>query len=383
MKADAISVLHIQKVAGIAGSENHLLTLLPRLREYGYQPTMLVLADRNDRPSPFVESMRTAGISTDVMMMLGDVDPLLVLRLARLMKRRGYPIVHTHLFHADIYGTLGGRLAGIRNIVSTKHGFNPWRYKRGYALLDRTAGYFQQRVITISGALGRWLVRVERLPTEKIRVVHYAIDANQFCDGISSSHDRLANIATPIVGTVSRLIHQKGVHILIQAFADCLRRHGDCSLIIVGDGPVRSKLERQASNLDISGRVHFLGYVAHPELSSVIREFDVFALPTFGEGFGLVLLEAMCCGKPIVASEVMSIPEIVLDGKTGILVPPNDMSSLSDALLKLIQDERLGQQFGTAGRERVEQKFTVERMVQGTIEVYEDMLRYADPLAPP
>jgi glycosyltransferase involved in cell wall biosynthesis len=91
----------------------------------------------------------------------------------------------------------------------------------------------------------------------------------------------------------------------------------------------------------------------------------------------------MCCGKPIVASEVMSIPEIVLDGKTGILVPPNDMSSLSDALLKLIQDERLGQQFGTAGRERVEQKFTVERMVQGTIEVYEDMLRYADPLAPP
>jgi hypothetical protein len=75
MKADAISVLHIQKVAGIAGSENHLLTLLPRLREYGYQPTMLVLADRNDRPSPFVESMRTAGISTDVMMMLGDVDP--------------------------------------------------------------------------------------------------------------------------------------------------------------------------------------------------------------------------------------------------------------------------------------------------------------------
>jgi glycosyltransferase involved in cell wall biosynthesis len=372
-------VLHIQKVAGIAGSENHLLTLLPGLREIdGYKQTMLVMADPKDHPDPFIERMCSSGVPTDLFTMHGDVDPLLVIQMARYIERQHFDLVHTHLFHADLYGTLSARLAGIHNIVSTKHGFNPWRRKRKYALFDRIAACFQHRIIIISKAVGQWLVQVERLPAEKMRVVHYAIDANHFRRSTGSSDETLANISKPIVGTVTRLIHQKGVHILIQAFAACLERHPEASLVIVGDGPVRSDLEKQASALGIAERVHFLGYVGHPKLSSTIRAFDIFALPTFGEGFGLVLLEAMSWGKAIVASRVMSIPEIVVHGATGLLVSPGDPNALAQALLELMQDQRLCRQFGTAGRQRVEQEFTVRDMIQGTIRVYEEILGPTD-----
>src|SRR5262245_34870872 len=121
---DPLKVLHIQKVAGIAGSENHLLTLLPRLREYGYAPTMLVLADRNDRPGPFVECMRATGVPIKVRPIMGDLDLLLLPRLVRFMRQGGYDLVHTHLLHADLYGRLAARMAGV-SLVSTYHCDDP------------------------------------------------------------------------------------------------------------------------------------------------------------------------------------------------------------------------------------------------------------------
>jgi glycosyltransferase involved in cell wall biosynthesis len=375
-------VLHIQKVAGIAGSENHLLTLIPRLRgKDGYESTMLVLAGPEDQPGDFIEQMRSNGVTTDVMFLKGDIDPLLVIKMVRYIRRRRFDLVHTHLFHADLYGTLAARLASTRHIVSTKHGFNPWRQRKEYALLDRIAAYFQQRIIVISEAVGRWLVQTEGLPGEKMRVIHYPMDANQFCCSADSSYTRLENVSKPIIGTVSRLISQKGVHILIEAFALCLERHPQSSLVIVGDGPSRSELEKKVNALGIGERVLFLGYVGHPMLSSAIGYFDMFVLPTFGEGFGLVLLEAMALGKPIVASRVMSIPEIVLHEETGLLVPPKDPVQLSRAILKLIGDPRLCHKLGRAGYYRVGREFTVERMVQSTKKVYEDILRHPDTVA--
>jgi glycosyltransferase involved in cell wall biosynthesis len=368
------SILHIQKVTGLAGSENHLLTLLPGLREYGYDPIMLVLtAPPEDRADAFVEQMRSQGVQTDLMPMSADVDPLLVARLARYIRRHRFTIVHTHLFHADIYGTLAARLAGVPRIVSTKHGFNPWRRKRQYALLDRLAAGFQTHIITISQAIGQWLVQVERLPAEKMRVIYYALDTERF-RRCSQTPAALSTFSRPIIGTVARLIPSKGVHILLDAFATCLEHSVQASLLVLGDGPERAALEAHARARGIAGHVHFLGYMAAPDVSAMIRAFDIFAFPTFGEGFGLVLLEAMAWGKPIVASRVMAIPEIVLHNDTGLLVPPGDAVSLAQALLRLMQDPTLCHTLGMAGQKRGEQEFTVERMVQQTVNVYNEML---------
>jgi len=328
---------------------------------------MLVLAGPEDQPAPFVESMKTRGIDCEMISMRGDLDLFLVLRVLKFIRRHASQLVHTHLIHADLYGTLAARLAGIPTVVSTKHGYNPWRTHRLYAFLDRLAALLQDRIITISDALGRWLVEVEGLPQKKLSTVHYALDVNHFRP--STAGNLPLEASQPVIGTVSRLIHQKGIHILLQAFAACARQHRTISLVVVGDGPERSNLEDLAEKLGLGHRVHFLGY--RSDVDQIFPQMDIFALPTFGEGFGLVLLEAMACSKPVVATDVMSIPEIVQPGKTGFLVPAKDVSALAEALDTLIANPELRDRFGKVGFQRVKRDFTVERMVQKTAEVYQ------------
>ncbi len=381
------TVLHIQKVAGIAGSENHLLTLLPRLEEHGLRTAMLVLADREDRPRPFIERMRSRGIHVALLPMRADADPFLVVELVRYLRRSRFDIVHTHLYHADLYGAAAAGPAGIRGLVSTKHGFNPWRARPFHAFLDRMAAVRQRRIITISHALGRWLNDVEGLPDPKMEVIHYALDLDEFTAGnrggririsnrprITGSSSPHADLSRPVVGAVTRLLRQKGVHVLLEAFAACLNRCPHASLLVAGDGPARRDLENLAASLGISRQVRFLGHIAHSRVYPLMKTFDIFAFPTFGEGFGLVLLEAMACSLPVVASKVMAIPEIVLDGETGLLAPPDDPALLADALSRLMQNGDMREQMGRAGRRRVETAFSVERMVGQTVKIYEEAL---------
>ena len=373
-------VLHIQKVKGISGSENHLLTLLPALRGFGFEPFMLAIADAEDRPEEFVERVGSLGVAAEVVRMRGDVDPLLVPALARRIRRIAPDLAHTHLFHADLYGALASGIAGTP-CISTKHGWNPWRARALFGALDRMAALRQRRIIAISKAIGRWLTCVEGLPVAKMRVVHYALDAERFraMGGSNAGGDAATDAlfpasSGPVVGCVTRLMEQKGVHVLIEAFAACLKVHPTASLVIAGDGPSRPRLERLARALGIGERVRFLGSVPHVHLGPIYANMDIFAFPSFGEGFGLALLEAMAWGKPIVASRVMAIPEIVLDGETGFLMPPSDPAGLARALLRLLGDEALRLRMGAAGRRRVEEAFTVERMARETASVYEEAL---------
>ena len=327
---------------------------------------MLVLAGPGDQPAPFVTSMRANGIDCEVISMRGDLDPLLLVQLIKFVRGHAGQLVHTHLIHADLYGTLAARLAGIPFVVSTKHGYNPWRTKWQYAFLDRLASLLQNRIITISDALGSWLVEIEGLPPKKLSTVHYALDVNRFRS--STAGELSFEASKPVIGTVSRLIHQKGIHVLLQAFAACARQHPTISLVVVGDGPERSALENSAKELGIDHRVHFLGY--RSDVDRILPHMDIFTLPSFGEGFGLVLLEAMAHSKPVVATDVMSIPEIVENGKTGFLVPAKDISALAQALDTLIEDPGLRDQFGKAGYQRVREEFTIEGMVGKTIKEY-------------
>lgn len=315
--------------------------------------------------------MKARGIDCKVISMRGNLDPLLPLRLFQFMRGHPSQLVHTHLIHADLYGTLAARLAGVPVVVSTKHGYNPWRAKRFYAYLDHLASFFQDQIITISDALANWLVEVEGLQRKKLSTVHYALDAESF----PSLEPRVPplQVSPPVIGTISRLIHQKGIHILLQALAECAKKHSSISLVVVGDGPERSNLESQAEQLGVGHRVHFLGF--RSDVDKILPHIDIFALPSFGEGFGLVLLEAMACSKSVVATEVMSIPEIVQQGETGLLVPAQDVSALAQALETLIGNPELRDRFGKAGFQRVKKKFTVECMVRKTTEVYQEASR--------
>jgi glycosyltransferase involved in cell wall biosynthesis len=361
--------LHIQKVGGVGGSENHLLALLPALRDRGRPAAMLVLAGPGDRPEPFIREMNSQGVPVHVMHMIGDVDPLLPLRLALFIRRGRFRWVHTHLFHADLYGTLAARLSRVRYVVSTRHGLDSWRKAQHWAWIDRMASAFQTRIVVVSSALRDWLLEFERLSPRKLHVIPLGIDPRAFCAGPAGP---LPDWPAPVIGAVSRLIPQKGVDVLVRAFALCRREHASASLVIVGEGPSRTALEKEVSRLGLQESVYFLGF--RTDVSTLMARFDVFAFPTLGDGFGLVLLEAMAVGCAIVASDVLSVPQIVRGGETGLLVPPGDAYELAGALGALLRDPALRGRLGHAGRRRLETEFTLDAMVSEMTRLYDDAL---------
>jgi glycosyltransferase involved in cell wall biosynthesis len=167
---------------------------------------------------------------------------------------------------------------------------------------------------------------------------------------------------------VCRLIEQKGVVYGLRAFAQIAPQFPPAHVVIAGDGALRGTLEAEARKLGISQRVHFLGW--REDTANILAALDVLLMPSLWEGFGLVLLEAMAQTVPIIGSAVSAIPEVVVDGETGLLAPPRDADALASALAQLLGDEGLRRHMGLMGQDRVESVFSVEQMVTATLNLY-------------
>jgi glycosyltransferase involved in cell wall biosynthesis len=339
-----VKVLHIHRIGGIGGSERHLLTLLPALAERGIDVSFLGLDDPSRAPDPFYDAL---AVPYERLPAPRDVDPALALRVRRMSRRAD--IVHTHLVHADAYGALGAR-----RLVSTKHNDDPFR-AGAFRFVERALARRAARVIAITHALARFQVRQVGLPPDKIEVIHYGLDDLPAAWGANPPDAVPADV--PVLLAVCRLEQQKGVDVAIRALEEIDRAH----LVVLGEGPQRDELEREAND-----RVHLLGRV--PDVAAWLRRADVLVHPARWEGFGLALLEAMLASVPVVATRVSSIPEIVVDGETGLLVPPDDPSALAAAVNRVLADPG---SYGRRGRERAETEFTVARMADKTIAVYE------------
>jgi len=374
-----MKICHITKATGVAGSEKHLLTLLTNLDKAKYQVTLVLLVERDKPLDDYVRRLEEGGVQVKRVLIRGDVDPLLFWRLYRLLREGNYDIVHTHLIHADLYGTLAAKLAGVPIILSTKHNDNAFRRHPFYAFLDRFASKFADRIIVISDHLKRFFVEIEGLDPRKMTRIYYGLNpvwverrSSKIAGPISVQEELGIPPDAPLAGIIARLIPQKGHTYLLTAFAKVIEALPEARLLVVGDGYLRGDLERQARELRITRRVTFTGW--RDDIPRIMADLNLLILPSLWEGFGLVLLEAMMMGKPVVASRVSAIPEIVEDGVTGLLVPPRDPEALAEAIIALLQDRERAEAMGQAGRERVERYFTVERMVQQTKALYEELI---------
>jgi glycosyltransferase involved in cell wall biosynthesis len=304
-----------------------------------------------------------------------DLDPLLLWRLVRFLRAKKPDIVHTHLIHGDLYGTLAARLADVPSVVSTKHNDNAFRRRRFYAWLDRSLARYQDRIIVISRHLKRFCVEVEGLTADKIMPIHYGLDVKAFLGNVDGSSAVRAELGVPVgaalVGVVGRLTEQKGHIYLLDAFTEVVQMLPSAHLLIVGDGELRLDLEHQVARLGLRDNVTFAGY--RQDIARIVVALDVMVMPSLWEGFGLVLLEAMAAAKPVVATRVSAIPEIVDDSETALLVPPKDPDSLARALLTLLRDPARAREMGQRGHRRLEEQFTVARMVEQTQTVYESL----------
>ncbi|MDQ2968609.1 MAG: glycosyltransferase family 4 protein [Actinomycetota bacterium] len=356
-----MKILHIHRIGGIGGSERHLLTLLPALAGRGVDVRFLGLDDTSRAPDPFYEAVTVPFVRVPAPR---DIDPRLLLRVRREV--RNADVVHTHLVHADVYGALGAR-----RLVSTKHNDDPFR-AGAFRFVERALARRASKVIAITEALARFQVDRVGLPADKVEVIHYGLDEVPAAWGSNPAADVRADAR--VLLAVCRLEPQKGIDIAVRALPKIRDRHPNAELVVLGEGPLRPELEQLASSLNVP--VHLLGRV--PDVAAWLRRADVLLHPARWEGFGLVLLEAMLASKPIVATRVSSIPEIVADGQTGLLVAPDDVAGLAAAVTRVLDDPGT---YGELGRKRAESEFSVARMTDLTLAVYDAALRATQPRA--
>src|SRR5207244_9067051 len=353
-------VLHLQKVAGISGSEAHLLSLLPRLKERGWDVRFLMLHEHEPGAWDFARELTSRGIPLDSIPLAADVDPVAFLRLAAYLARRRPKILHTHLVHADVYGQLTGALTGIPVRVSTKHGFNEFRENRGFALGDRAIASLAHRHIAISRGLARYLEEVEGFDGGSFEIVHYGIEPDGEPQPYPSDVPRLL--------CVGRLIPIKGHIVLLRAFAEARHRVPSLRLDIAGRGPLEPALRALVRELGIIDSVRFLGQVS--PIQNAIEESAIIVVPSMGEGFGMVALEAMERARPVIAAAIGGLGELVRHGETGLLVDPGEAEPLARAIAELAGDLQFAARLGEAGRRRALDEFLEERCIERTELLY-------------
>jgi glycosyltransferase involved in cell wall biosynthesis len=357
-------ILHVQKVAGISGSEAHLLSLLPALRARGWNVRMLMLHEDEAGAWDFARALEARGVPLDAIRVRADVDPIAFLQLVGYLVRHRPELLHTHLVHAEWYALLAGAAARVPLRFTTKHGFNEFREAPYFGVADRAVGSLAHVHIAISRGLARYLEDVEGFDRESFEIVHYGIEP----DGEPAPYGE----PVPRLLCVGRLIPIKGHIVLLRAFAEARKRLPTLELEIAGRGPLEPALKALAAELEIQDAVTFLGHVS--PIQSAIERAAVVVVPSMGEGFGMVALEAMERARPVIAANIGGLGELVRDGETGVLVPAGEAEPLADAIVRVAGDLELARAMGDAGRRRALSRFLQTACTERTELLYEDAL---------
>ncbi|HLV37784.1 MAG TPA: glycosyltransferase [Spirillospora sp.] len=374
-----LRVAHVIKVTNIAGAETHLLTLLAGLRARQIDAQLLMLTEASKPMDDYLQALTRRGIPVERLVIYSDADPTLLPRLRNRFRLIKPHIVHTHLFHADLYGTLAAKWFCFRTaVVTSRHNDNAFRRREPYRSLNRWLWRKVAAGIAISESIARFAVEIEGAPPSKIQTIHYGLEYTPQTPAERQALRKQVRSElgipddVPVVGMVCRLVEQKGVSYGLRGFAQAVLQVPTARLLIAGDGPLRAELEAEANALGLDASTRFLGW--QDDAPRLMSAFDVLLVPSLWEGFGLVILEAMSQQVPVVASAVSAIPEIVVHGETGLLFPPRDVDALAAALVSLLVDAPLRRHMGMLAEDRLETHFTARRMIDQTVELYRSLL---------
>jgi glycosyltransferase involved in cell wall biosynthesis len=361
-----VPVLYLITELSTGGAQIALLHLLRNLDRGRFSPTVACLYNGD---GAVAQEMRTLGIQVFDARMRHKADLIALLRLYRHLRRVRPALLHTSLFHANLSGRILGWLASIPIIICSERTMameSAWRYR-----FNRWTIGLVDRVIAVSAAVRDFCAAHIGLPTEKLTLIHNGVPLPE-APPVSRQETRLALGLPPegtIIGAVNRLDPVKGVGLLLRAFTQV----ASAFLVIIGDGPERVALESLASRLGLGDRVRWAGY--QQNVSRWLPAFDLLAQPSLYEGLPNTVLEAMAASLPVVATAVGGTPEVVVDGVTGLLVPPRNPDALAQGITRLLRDPDLRRKMGQEGRERVEQHFSIEETVRQTEALYEALLR--------
>jgi glycosyltransferase involved in cell wall biosynthesis len=307
-------------------------------------------------------------------------DIIAFFSLLNIIWREKPHIVHTHTSKAGILGRWAAWFCRVPIIVHTPHGhvfwgyFNRWQ-TRMFILFERWTARITNAIVTLTPQEKEDHLRFRIAPEEKFAVIHSGVDLRTFRADLYQPSETKALLGIPpemtVVGTVGRLTAVKGQEVLIRAASELIRQGEKIFLVLLGDGELRRDLEELRLRLDIAEYVRFLGW--RPDVARIMAVCDIFCLPSRNEGMGKVLVEAMAMGKPIIASSIGGIPDIVRSGENGILVPVGDAAAWAEAIARLCRDPEKRRRMGDAGMQMAP-RYSSEEMIKKIDQLYGKLL---------
>ncbi len=364
--ARRLKILHLLVSLPVGGAEDLVAAIVRGLDPRRFDPGVACLGD----PGPVGQELHEAGYPVSYLSL--DVKRTsawqLVSSLRRLLEELRPDILHTHLYHPNLYGRLAALGLGIPGVVASVHNsYTQVKFHRRLwnFLLARAA----DRILVASPQVWNDVRHYDGVPTSRLLLLPYGISLAELATEVSPAAARQAlSVSGFVLGTVGRLEEQKGQSYLLQALVAVVREIPTAVLLIVGDGRLRADLERRAAELGLAEHVRFLG--TRRDLPLIYRALDLFVLPSLWEGLPLALLKAMGAGLPVLATRVSGVQEVIADGGNGRLVEPAAPEALSQAIVELYQRSKLRVQMGAAAQHTVRENYSLEAMLARLSDLY-------------
>ncbi|MEQ5814953.1 glycosyltransferase [Marinobacter sp. NFXS11] len=367
MTEPSINVLHVTFNMAIGGTEQVINQLVRHSRSSKVQHQIACI---DSFVGEIGQALENEGLTVFCLSRQPGFDLALVKSLRKRIREGRFDIVHCHQYTPYVYGWLASFGTGAK-VVFTEHGrFFPDRYRYKALMINPLMALMTPAIIAISGATREALSRYEFIPKAKIEVIYNGIDS------LERDEEQVSKIRTdlgisakaPVLGTVSRLDRVKNQRLMIDAFAKLLETYPAAVLLMVGDGPERSALEKRVAALNIAESVRFTGFINRP--AQYLGLMNVFLLSSFTEGTSMTLLEAMSLGIPAVATHVGGNPEIVVDGQTGFLTQNNNKEAFLSAMLRLLEDPGLWRACSRMSKERFNEHYSISQMTNQYLTIY-------------
>ena len=364
-----LKVLQLIPTLDRSGAEKQMVLLAKGLPRHRFHVEVATLT----RLGPLQSELEAAGIPVTAVGKRFKVDPLAMKRLVAFLRDRKFDVVQTWIFAANTYGRVACRIAGIPIVITTEMAVDLWKGKTE-RFVDLRLARWCDRLVGNSRAVVDYY-RSLGVPEDRLMMIYSGIAEEEPppVDPAAIRAEFGFAPGAPLVFFAGRLAEQKRVDDLLMALDLLQHVQPDLRTIIAGDGPLRLRLEETARMYDLEGKVRFLGH--REDVPRLMAAADLVVLPSAYEGLPNLVLEAMRFRKPVVATAAPGTTEVVVDGRTGVLVPVANPQLLARAIRDLVRDPDLSRRLGQAGRDRVDAEFRAQTMVDSFAALYEELAR--------
>jgi len=363
-------ILQLISSGGFYGAEAVAVSLSAHLARLGNRAVLGVFHNVHNPHLEIVERAASRGVAVEIIPCQGKLDWRAVRAVRRCVADHDIDVVHTHGYKSDFYAYLA--LHSSKPLVATCHTWNSDTLSlRVYSGLDRVLLRRFDRIVAVSQPIADILLQ-SGVRREKVKVIANGIEVERYESAPPSLRRELRGNGTVVVGLVGRLAAQKGPEFFLRAAKEVVARYPQTLFVLVGSGPLREHLEAQARELEIAEHTVFAGQ--RNDMPEVYASLDIFVLPSLYEGLPIALLEAMASRKPVIATPVGAVPQVIQHERTGLLVQPQNPSALCEAMCRLIADCSFRQQLADNGYRLVREHFSMESMTQDHLRLYQEAL---------